>query len=161
MSFDSILMVDWSGGNDRGATPKKDAIWTCFAGGEPIYHRNRQLAESYLIDTLETERDAGRKVLVGFDLCFAYPKGFAKALIGKADPLAVWDWFEARVQDGPKGNNRFHLAGMINSMFPGKGPFWFNALKEDIEHLPRKGNERTKALSLPGNWQAQALLADR
>ena len=36
------------GGNDRGATPKKDAIWTCFAGQKPIYHRNRQVAETYL-----------------------------------------------------------------------------------------------------------------
>lgn len=32
-------MVDWSGGNDRGARPKQDAIWSCVvrdgAAGEP------------------------------------------------------------------------------------------------------------------------------
>ena len=27
MSFDTVVMVDWSGGNDRGAAPKQDAIW--------------------------------------------------------------------------------------------------------------------------------------
>ena len=42
--FDSFIMVDWSGGNDRGPTPKADAIWTCVAGEAPLYHRNRQLA---------------------------------------------------------------------------------------------------------------------
>jgi len=140
--FDTILMVDWSGGNDRGAAPKKDAIWTCKAGEDPIYFRNRQLAETYLKTTLETELEAGRKTLVGFDLCFSYPKGFAVKLTGSDDPLALWDWFQKRVEDTPKSNNRFHLAAEINTLFPGIGPFWFNALKEDIANLPRKGTAR-------------------
>ncbi len=142
MTFDTILMVDWSGGNDRGATPKKDAIWTCIAGAEPIYHRNRSLAEAYLLEALSEELAAGRRVLAGFDLCFAYPDGFAEPLTGNDDPLALWDWFEARVSDSPDRNNRFHLAAEINAQFPGTGPFWFNALKEDIAHLPRKGMSR-------------------
>ena len=141
MSFDSVLMVDWSGGNDRGLTPKKDAIWTCFAGAEPIYHRNRQVAEDYLIKALDTEQKAGRRTLVGFDLCFNYPGDFAAKLSGNDDPLALWDWFEARVEDSAKSNNRFHLAGKINAQFPGIGPYWFNGLKEDIDHLPRKGRD--------------------
>ena len=29
--FDTVLIVDWSGGNDRGTRPKKDAIWTGIA----------------------------------------------------------------------------------------------------------------------------------
>ena len=31
MRFDRFVMVDWSGGNDRGPRPKKDAIWACSA----------------------------------------------------------------------------------------------------------------------------------
>ena len=50
--FDTVLMVDWSGGNDRGAKPKKDAIWAALVrggrAGEPIYLRNRQVAEAWL-----------------------------------------------------------------------------------------------------------------
>ncbi len=142
MSFDTIIMVDWSGGNDRGASPKKDAIWTCIDGGDPQYHRNRQAAESYLIDALNIELKAGRRVLVGFDLCFAYPTGFARVLTGSDDPLALWDWFENQVQDTPKANNRFELAAEINRKFPGTGPFWFTPGKTSISDLPAKGNDR-------------------
>jgi molybdopterin molybdotransferase len=147
LTFDKVIMVDWSGGNDRGASPKKDAIWACIGTAgiaeEPIYLRNRQLAEAWLIETLETLQTAGHRVLVGFDLCFAYPTGFATKLVGSEDTLALWDWFEARVQDDPKFNNRFDLAGEINALFPGTGPFWFNGLSRDIADLPRKGLDRT------------------
>ena len=159
MTFDAVLMVDWSGGNDRGSQPKKDAIWSCLARGgvaeEPVYHRNRQVAEAAIVATLEAERAAGRRVLAGFDLCFAFPKGFATRLIGSEDTLALWDWFEARVEDAPKANNRFDLAGEINRMFPGVGPFWFNGLKDrDIRDLPRKGRERAEH-GLPENRRVE------
>ncbi len=147
MTFDTVIMVDWSGGNDRGATPKKDAIWTCYATRfetqSPLYHRNRQVAESWLMDTLTAEHAAGRNTLVGFDLCFAFPTGFAEALTGDKDPLALWDWFAARVKDSPKANNRFDLAGQINAQFKGVGPFWGNGLQRDVPDLPRKGSERS------------------
>ncbi|MEJ6396840.1 molybdenum cofactor synthesis domain-containing protein [Yoonia sp. 208BN28-4] len=147
MSFDTIITVDWSGGNDRGASPKADAIWTCVArdsaAKQPQYHRNRQHAEEWLTDTVATEVAAGRSALVAFDLCFAYPAGFARALTGTDDPFAVWDWFAESVEDGAKSNNRFDLAGQINQQFGGIGPFWGNALARDIPHLPRKGTART------------------
>jgi molybdopterin molybdotransferase len=140
--FDTILMVDWSGGNDAGPTPRADAIWVCVArdgvADKPVYLRNRVLAESWISDVLDVETKAGRRVLAGFDFPFGYPAGFAKALTGTADPLAVWDWFEARIEDAASTNNRFDLAGQINAIFGGKGPFWFNGLKRDIENLPRR-----------------------
>ncbi len=146
MKFDRVIMVDWSGGNDRGATPKKDAIWAAIGAGgtteDPIYFRNRQVAEHWLRDTLTDLRDQGLRVLLAFDLCFAYPTGFATHLIGSEDTLALWDWFAARVEDRPNANNRFDLAGDINALFPGVGPFWFNGLQREIQGLPRKGNER-------------------
>ncbi|RLJ41081.1 molybdopterin molybdotransferase [Litoreibacter meonggei] len=139
--FDTYIAVDWSGGNDRGATPKADAIWACVAGEEPVYLRNRQLAEDWLATRLETE--AGKRVCVGFDFPFGYPAGFAKHLTGDEDALALWDWFEARIEDVPKSNNRFDVAGAINANLPDIGPFWGNGLKRDIDHLPRKGLSRT------------------
>ncbi|MFQ1702463.1 gephyrin-like molybdotransferase Glp [Loktanella agnita] len=147
MRFDSVIMVDWSGGNDRGKRPVKDAIWTCIAqagqADAPIYHRNRQVAEAWITETLTTLQATGQRVLIAFDLCFAYPTGFATHLIGQEDTLGLWDWFAARVTDSPEANNRFDLAGEINARFPGIGPFWFNGLQRDIAHLPRKGSDRT------------------
>ncbi len=146
MTFDTVLMVDWSGGNDRGPTPKKDAIWVCAARAgmseEPVYLRNRQVAEDWIAAFLTAERAAGRRVLAGFDFAFGYPVGFGKTLTGSDDPFAIWDWFAERVEDAPGSNNRFDLAGQINGLFSGLGPFWGNGLKRDIADLPRKGRDR-------------------
>ncbi|SDC68866.1 molybdopterin guanine dinucleotide synthesis [Ruegeria marina] len=135
--FDTFAMVDWSGGNQKPLAPCADAIWSCIAGAEPVYHRNRPLAETWLCDLIESELAAGRRLMLGFDFPFGYPAGFARVLTGSDDPLRLWDWFEAHVEDAPKANNRFDLAGWINLRFGGKGPFWANGLKRDIDGLPR------------------------
>ncbi|APG48409.1 putative molybdopterin-guanine dinucleotide biosynthesis protein MobB/unknown domain fusion protein [Phaeobacter porticola] len=135
-------MVDWSGGNDRGPTPCKDAIWTCVVHAglaeAPVYLRNRQQAEDWLITLIEAELAAGRRLMLGFDFPFGYPAGFARALTGSSDPLTLWNWFETRVEDCPETNNRFDVAAEINHRFGGRGPFWANALARDIEGLPRR-----------------------
>lgn len=141
----SVLMVDWSGGNDRGPRPKPDAIWTCLVtpmDETTTYHRNRQVAESAITAMIDAEIAAGRAVLAGFDFPFATPAGFARAITGEEDPRALWDWFAAHVEDAPQANNRFDLAARINARFPGVGPFWGNGLGRDIPHLPRKGKAR-------------------
>lgn len=143
MTYDTYVMVDWSGGNDRGPTPTKDAIWACIAGQDPVYFRNRQLVEIWLSDLFKTELAAGRRVLAGFDFPFGYPAGFAKSTTGSNDPLALWAWFNDRITDSPKSNNRFDIAGALNSLTDGIGPFWANGLSRDIANLPRKGNDRT------------------
>lgn len=144
--FDTITVIDWSGGNDRGATPKADAIWAAVSraghADAPLYLRNRKIAEDWLCTLIEEESAAGRRLFLGFDFPFGFPSGFAKGLIGHTDPLAVWDWLEERLEDTPKTNNRFDLAGEINGLFPGVGPFWFNGVKRDIPGLPHKGRDR-------------------
>lgn len=137
MRFERFIMVDWSGGNDRGPTPKRDAIWAGTADHDPVYLRNRQLAESWLADQIDDALSSGVPLCLGFDFPFGYPTGFAAALTGTADPLALWDWFESRIEDAPKANNRFDLAGQINRQFGGAGPFWGNALKREVTGLPR------------------------
>ena len=141
MSFDSFAMVDWSGGNDRGAAPKADAIWIAVVrGGQaeaPVYCRNRRVAEDLIAALIEEESEAGRRLLIGVDFPFGYPAGFAAALTGSDDPLAVWDWLEARIEDAPGANNRFDVAAGINRALGGDGPFWGNGLQRDINGLPR------------------------
>ena len=143
--FDSFAMVDWSGGRDTGPKPRKDAIWSCLVKegqiSEPLYLRNRQVAETWLSDCIESELQAGRRLCLGFDFPFGYPAGFAPALTGGRDPLALWAWFAERIEDSPADNNRFDLAGRINRIFGGKGPFWANGLKRDIDGLPRTKTE--------------------
>ncbi|WP_343082325.1 molybdopterin guanine dinucleotide synthesis [Ostreiculturibacter nitratireducens] len=142
MSFDTIIVVDWSGGNDRGTKPKKDAIWAALLRRDktepPRYFRNRQLAVGWLRETFEAELAAGRRVFAGFDFPFGYPDGFAARVMGRADPLALWDWFATAIEDGPQRNNRFEVAGRLNAMFPGTGPYWFNCLRQEIPGLPRR-----------------------
>ena len=145
--FDSFAIVDWSSGNDTGPTPRKDAIWACASLGgtisEPTYLRNRDLAFDWLRDLIEAERQTRRRLLIGFDFPFGYPKGFARRVTGSDDPLALWSYYRAHLLDTPKSNSRFALAGQINSRFPGVGPFWFNAGKDEVPDLPRKGRART------------------
>ena len=141
MKFDSFAIVDWSAGNDTGPRPKKDAIWVgAIVDGspqDPIYLRNRVLAFEHLCQLIEREIAAGRRLMIGLDFPFAYPEGFADQL-GCTDAFALWDYFARNLNDTPKSNNRFALAGEINARFPGEGPFWFNGLRDDIAHLPRK-----------------------
>lgn len=156
--FDSFAMVDWSGGNDTGPRPRPDAIWLGLvrAGREvpPRYLRNRALAEEAIGELIETERRAGRRLIIGFDFPFGFPSGFAEGLTGKADTFAVWDWFEGRISDDPSANNRFDVAAMANGFFPGTGPFWFNGLRRDIDGLTR--GDRRAGHGLPERRAADA-----
>lgn len=153
LRFDTVVVVDWSSGNDTGPRPRKDAIWTAVAragqGEAPVYHRNRRIVETWLLDFLREETASGRRVLAGFDFPFGFPKGFARSVAGTEDPLALWDWFDENLTDSGEINDRFDLAGRINSLFDGTGPFWFNGLQRDIPHLPRKGTERDGLHGLP------------
>lgn len=144
--FDTIVIVDWSGGEDSGPRPRKDAIWAAAVrdgiAEEPVYLRNRDMAEDWLSRLFRAELEAGRRVFAGFDFPFGYPAGFTARVTAHANPLSLWDWFAAELEEGPKGNNRFHLAARLNGLYPGAGPFWFNGLKADLAGLPRKGQER-------------------
>jgi molybdopterin molybdotransferase len=139
--FDSIVIVDWSAGNDTGSTPKKDAIWVgaVLAGvaQEPVYLRNRVVAFEYLRTVIRAEVAVDRRLMIGFDFPFAYPKGFAETLKCGTN-TGVFEYFNTHLTDTPKGNNRFALAGKLNGHFAGDGPFWFNGLKADVPGLPRK-----------------------
>jgi len=163
--FDTVIMVDWAAGNQTGPRPAENAIWVAALGPggtePPVYLRNRAKAEDWLGERLAAEMAAGRQVCVGFDFAFAYPAGFARALTGGDDPLAVWDWFEARVQDGPKANNRFDLAAQINRGFGGGGPFWFHFLNADPPGLPKRGNDRTVRWKTPRRTTERAAKGTR
>lgn len=136
MTFDRVMMVDWSGGNDRGPRPTRDAIWIGETGRAPVYCRNRQTAEDLLSKRITDALAAGARLMVGFDFPFGYPVGMAQAICG-GGVLDLWDWLEARIEDTPRANNRFDLAGGINLSLGTPGPFWGNGLKRDVPGLAR------------------------
>jgi molybdopterin molybdotransferase len=141
--FDTIAVVDWSSRNDpspRGEA--RDALWIGLAGSRSgeHYFRTRAGAMAWLAALLADERAAGRRMLAGFDFPFGYPAGFAAAVTGMADGLALWSHLDGLVTDGPENaNNRFAAAAALNAAVPGPGPFWGNGLPQrEFEHLPRK-----------------------
>ncbi|WP_416883718.1 gephyrin-like molybdotransferase Glp [Marivita sp.] len=140
-AFDTIAIVDWSAGKRAPARPSKDAIWIGVvregAEQEPVYCRSRIEAEGWLAGFLDAEAQAGRRVLIGFDFPFGYPSGFVRHVTGTDDPLAFWDWLEARITDSEAGeNNRFDVASEINRLFDGPGPFWGKPSEEGWPDVP-------------------------
>ena len=147
--FDTHIVVDWSARSvPSPARPVGDAIWWCAARdgtvGEPEYARTRHDAVRRLGAILARECAAGRRVLAGFDFPFGYPAGFAGRLTGRADGPAVWDWLAARIRDGEdNANNRYAVAGSINRMFPGLGPFWGRPRTWCHPDIPIRGRDRS------------------
>jgi hypothetical protein len=130
IAFDSVLVVDWSATAARAPKrPSKDAIWLGLVrGGVPrdaVYCRTRMEAEARIVQIMEEEHAAGRRLLATFDFPFGYPAGFARQVTGDDDPLILWDWLAARITDSDTGaNNRFEVAEAINALWPTPGPLW-------------------------------------
>ncbi|MEM9350265.1 MAG: gephyrin-like molybdotransferase Glp [Pseudomonadota bacterium] len=139
-------MVDWSGGGDRGPRPVKDAIWIGQArdgiSAEPEYARNRVVAEARLAEIMEESLAAGERLFIGFDFPFGYPAGFARAVAGSDDPLALWADLATRLPASVDGQERVEVAAELNALLPGEGPFWFDPFRKGTIPL-------TKPASMP------------
>lgn len=145
--FDTVIVVDWSASKTPSPQkPAADAIWMAIAHGDQVtssYHRTR----SQVMMAIETQLDralaAGQRVLLGFDFPFGYPAGFARAVTGSDDPLALWAALAARITDADdNANNRFDVARELNGLFPGIGPFWGCPAHQADAELPAKGTAR-------------------
>ena len=152
--FDRVIAVDWSARSAPSPVkPVKDAIYICnrtsdssrqdHIEGHPTYHRTRAEAISVVQSALDAAAVTGERVFLGFDFGFGYPAGFAERLTGRAKALAVWDWLEGQITDGPdNANNRFAVAAGMNAQFDGIGPFWGCPATVDLPGLPAKGSLR-------------------
>ena len=140
--FDSFAVVDWSAAAKLSPKrPSKDAIWMAIVrqGGQPeiTYCRGRQEAEQHLCEMIAQEQAAGRRLLLGFDFPFGYPRGFARKVTGSDDPLILWDWLADRITDtADNANNRFDVAEEINAKFEGLGPLWGKTHKDRWPGVP-------------------------
>lgn len=146
-SFDSVVMVDWSARSKPSPVKRtKDAIYVGIVRDgyrATSYQRTRHAAMRFLQGLLDGELRAGRRVLMGFDFPFGYPRGFARAVTGSDDPFAVWAWLAERIEDDDRNrNNRWEVAEELNAMFPGVGPFWGCPEGRASAVLPAKGRVR-------------------
>ncbi|NJB86977.1 hypothetical protein GGR26_002754 [Lewinella marina] len=175
--FDHFITIDWSARNSPSpAKPSKDAIWIAEATARGrircTYFRTRHACHEYLLQRLIRLRK--KRVLVGWDFSFGYPKGLAKALRLKQKPAwrAIWDLISELVEDGPdNGNNRFCVGARLNEriMAP-SGPFWgvpvgqsgiFLGSKCDFDYpvptrkgpLPERRHVETLNLRLQPAWK--------
>lgn len=134
MPFDHFIVIDWSARSAPSpAKPHRDAIWLCEGAATDVrkktkYFRTRIDCYNYLVQRLERLVEAEKRVLVGFDLNFAYPKGTAKAMRLKEKPRwrAIWELLHQLVEDDKKNrNNRFRVGGDLNRRIKAPlGPFW-------------------------------------
>lgn len=161
--FDAYVFVDWSG---RAAPSPRvesaDAIWVgelvraapggTFAAGTQTgtdtdtdkYFSTRLAAGAHLEGRLVAHVRLGRRVLVGFDLPYGYPAGFAACLGARPPEPAwsfVWQTIASLVRDAPDNhNNRFEVAAALNERVRGlhvPGPFWGAPVGTAIRSLSR------------------------
>lgn len=133
-AFDAYCIVDWSASSVPATG--EDSVWwalvtrtgrrTTLACGNP---RTRH-AFAFGLGAMLLGPLAGRRVLVGFDFPFGYPRGLAAALghRGAASDAwrHVWTTLAREIRDGPdNANNRFEVAAALNARVSrGYGPFF-------------------------------------
>jgi precorrin-8X/cobalt-precorrin-8 methylmutase len=132
-SFDSYLMVDWSGAKRPCTGP--DSIWLHVLArrngrlerlaldNPPTRHTATGLLRSWLHHLVSEKR----RVLVGFDFPLGYPRGTAQRLgLGGTPWRALWDRLADMMRDGANNaNNRFAVADELNRELSDEAfPFW-------------------------------------
>lgn len=156
-AFDDYWMVDWSASKKPRTGP--DSVWCAHAEWgddgrlivhEPVNHPTRHA----LVESLRSELQAAspdRRMLVGFDFPFGYPRGLAAALgLVDAPPWeAVWRLLHDRIEDDEQNvNNRFEVAARLNEdLCAGFGPFYGRPTSLPTEQQRTLSTKRTHPLS--------------
>ena len=122
--FDAYVVVDWSAASVP--VTGRDSIWIAHRRGDALTLSNpatRLAAEDELRALLADADAAGERVFLGFDFAFGYPEGTAAAFGGSWRD--VWTRIcDGLTEDAENANNRFELAGALNDLWPGDGPYW-------------------------------------
>ncbi|MBT4513963.1 MAG: hypothetical protein HOC77_02585 [Chloroflexi bacterium] len=148
--FDAYLMVDWSAKNGLSPPrPSPDAVWVGAgeAGVTPPrakYFRSRMSGIAYVRRLLRRWIAQDKRVLVGFDLPYGYPVGFAHWMDGPANVpewRRTWQAISSRYDDDERNlNNRFAVASELNALCGADsyGPFWCAPAAQVTKTLPPK-----------------------
>lgn len=129
--FDEYVMVDWSAVSRRKTGA--DSVWIAAGNAREVVAENpsaRAAARERVRELLVAAVAAGRRVLVGFDFPYGFPRGLARAL--DLPSGRMWAWFRVWEElvrsiedDDANRNNRFVVASRLNERLgPEPGPFW-------------------------------------
>jgi len=139
MRVDRVVVLDWSAA--RGARQGRDSIWIGQADAAGVSAENpphRGAAETRLGAIVAEALAKAERLLIGADFAFGFPAGFARRLTGRAEALAAWDWFAARVAETPGHGTTYRAAAAeANARMGGPGPFWGNGERVQTPGLPR------------------------
>ena len=154
MLFDYYIAVDWSARSKPSSKkPASDALWVGERalnsyGQKETYFRTRFECVEYLLEVLRNNIRAGFRTLIGYDLDFGFPAGFATALdLSGDDPpwRKIWTLLVERIEDDSTNlNNRFEVASTLNALCMGDeqmafGPLWGCPVDREYSHLrPKK-----------------------
>lgn len=155
MSFQRVIVVDWSAASRPHPTPRKDAIWLGIHDAHPRqeFMPTRAAAEARL-RALIAEEPA---TLIGFDFPLGAPSGLALRLTGTDSAPALWHWLQARIEDAPDNrNNRFQVAAGMNRAL-GAPAFWGRPASLDLPDLPARKLCDYDALGLPEHRACERL----
>lgn len=148
--FDAYLMVDWSARNGLSPPrPSADAVWVGEGGAadrppRARYFRSRMAGIAHVRSRLVRWTEQGKRTLVGFDLPYGYPVGFARWMDGSPDVPAwrrTWNAISSRYRDDERNlNNRFAVASELNALCGADsyGPFWCAPAAQVTTTLPPK-----------------------
>jgi len=136
--FDVYIAVDFSGSKDQARQKSCIVIAEAQRGTASKIQKDRFTrweAVLYLLQRILHHNSDGKRVLCGFDFCYAFPRGFWPALTDRSE---VWDEVMADMANGlaqlpaieekPESNAR-RWAEIVNQKIArrfeiGAGPFW-------------------------------------
>lgn len=172
--FDAYIVADWS----ASSVPKTgaDSIWIGdryrdkrgrihFEVSNPP---TRLEAEAQLLHRIQRHLDRGRRLLVGFDFAFGYPRGTAQALKLDTGHAPAWKAMhrfisDRMVQQVDNRNDRFGFAEDLNARISGgRFPFWGAPhTRPDSPYLPKtKTGRQAPSRPLPDQRRTEIWIQD-
>jgi hypothetical protein len=145
--FDVYIAVDFSGSKDQSRQKSSIVVAEAQCGTASKIQKDRFTrweAVLYLLQRILHYNSDGKRVLCGFDFCYAFPRGFWSDLTDRSE---AWDEVIADMANGlaqlpaieekPESNAR-RWAEIVNQKISrrfeiGSGPFWgpgFSQLKD-------------------------------
>ncbi len=154
MSFDQIVVVDWS----AQSAPKTgvDSIWLALDDGTSVAVENpptRAVASARLTSIVGAAVES--TTLIGVDFSLGYPSGTARALGCTGLPWrGLWTLLADSIADDVDNrNNRFEFAAACNALVgDGPGPFWGCPPSRQVERC-LTATKPVRAAAHPPEWR--------
>ncbi len=154
--FNGYIMVDWSAANRP--TTGANSIWVAeLIGGKKNIENfsTREETYDYLIDIISKTKEKQR-LLIGLDFAFGYPADAYDKFncenknVKNKNWKYLWTLISAQITDNHRNkNNRFEVAGKLNTHFKGGNPFWGHNVAHNFNNLVNNPPPENYGIVLP------------